>query len=266
MVADGPRAWSIASHGFEAHEGFSLPPRTLVAGVMGSGAHGTSSSKPRSIDDIDLMVLCQPPLDRYIGLTRWTHCCPPVGTLSDGVDLVSYSLHKATLLLLKGNPNIVGLLWLPAHNLVSRHSLWELWLERRHIFLSQRVLDSFAGYAVGQLQRLGKPNTRGYMGRERKALFERFGYDPKNAAHCLRLLRMGLELAHTGELRVDRSGIDAEELRAVKRGDWPLRRIEAEAEAGVKALAEARSLSALPPEPDRAAAEELLLKTTQALW
>lgn len=57
------------------------------------------------------------------------------------------------------------------------------------------------------------------MGERRKALVRRHGYDTKNAAHLIRLLRMGIEFLQSGELLVDRSGHDAGELLAIKRGE-----------------------------------------------
>jgi hypothetical protein len=127
-------------------------------------------------------------------------------------------------------------------------------------------VGSFAGYAIGQLTRLGHPNTRGYMGKDRKALFERYGYDIKNGAHCIRLLRMGLELLETGELHVDRSGIDADELKVIKTGGWTLGQVEREAEAGLARLRGAEARSTLPPHPDEAGAEALVMRTVEAFW
>jgi predicted nucleotidyltransferase len=257
--------WSKASQGFQ--QGWPLPVHTLVAGIMGSMSHGTyvAPTEPNAIDDIDVMVICQPPRRFVYGLHPWDYWCPPVGTLGE-VDLVAYSVRKFTGLLLKGNPNVVGLLWLPDDKLVFRSEMWAMWRESRHEFLSKRVYASFVGYAVGQLQRLGKPNTRGYMGRERKALFEQHGYDPKNAAHCLRLLRMGLELMETGELNVDRTGIDVDELRAVKAGKWTLGQIQREADRGLGRLEAAKDASTLPDRPNEALAEGLMMATIETLW
>lgn len=260
--------WGIASRGFTEHTGWPLPIHTLVAGIMGSGSHGTYTppTEPGSIDDIDVMVFCQPPRANVVGLHPWDYWCPRVEILPGGVDLVSYSLRKATRLLIKSNPNVLGMLWLPDDKLLFRHDLWDEWRGHRQAFLWERVYGSFAGYAHDQLMKLGRPSTRGYMGRERKALFERLGFDPKNAAHCLRLLRMGLELAETRELHVDRTGIDADELREVKAGKWSLAKIQRAAEDGFAKLAAAQATHALPPAPDMPLIEELLRATTETLW
>ena len=70
----------------------------------------------------------------------------------------------------------------------------------------------------------------GYMGEKRRKNVERFGYDVKHGAHAIRLLRMGLEFLRTGSFNVDRTGIDAEEFKDIKRGRWPLERVREESE------------------------------------
>lgn len=48
------------------------------------------------------------------------------------------------------------------------------------------------------------------MGQKRRELVRRVGYDAKNAAHLIRLLRMGIEFLTEGTLHVERA--DATEL------------------------------------------------------
>jgi hypothetical protein len=45
----------------------------------------------------------------------------------------------------------------------------------------------------------------GYMGQKRRELVRRVGYDAKNAAHLIRLLRMGIEFLTEGTLHVERA-------------------------------------------------------------
>jgi len=104
------------------------------------------------------------------------------------------------------------------------------------------------------------------MGRERKELFLKHGYDLKNAAHCLRLLRMGCELMETGELHVDRTDIDAEELKDIKSGKWTLGQVQREADRGFKRMEAAEARSVLPAEPDIATVEELVIRTYFEFW
>lgn len=62
--------------------------------------------------------------------------------------------------------------------------------------------------------------------RKRFELEKKFGYDTKHAQNLVRLTRQGIEFLETGELRVDRTGIDAEELVAIKNGAWTYEEVE----------------------------------------
>jgi len=98
----------------------------------------------------------------------------------------------------------------------------------------------------------------GYMGKKRRELVMRVGYDSKNAAHLIRLLRMGIEFLTEGTMYVERA--DGPELLSIKRGEWPLEKVKAEAERLFQLAQEAYVRSALPPEPDRDRAEKLCVK------
>jgi hypothetical protein len=98
----------------------------------------------------------------------------------------------------------------------------------------------------------------GYMGKKRRELVRRVGYDAKNAAHLIRLLRMGIEFLTEGTLHVERA--DAAELLDIKRGEWPLEKVKAEAERLFQLAQEAYVRSPLPPEPDREHAEQLCVE------
>ncbi len=65
-----------------------------------------------------------------------------------------------------------------------------------------------------------KGENVGYLGDKRKKLVLEKGYDSKNAAHCIRLLRMCKEFLATGVLLVNRP--DSSELLEIKRGLWSL--------------------------------------------
>jgi hypothetical protein len=98
----------------------------------------------------------------------------------------------------------------------------------------------------------------GYMGQKRRELVRRVGYDAKNAAHLIRLLRMGIEFLTEGTLHVERA--DATELLDIKRGSWSLEKIKAEAERLFQLAQEAYVRSPLPPEPNREVAERLCVE------
>jgi len=86
------------------------------------------------------------------------------------------------------------------------------------------------------------------MGKKRKELVEKYGYDTKNAAHLIRLLRMGIEFLNDGQLQVIRQ--DAQQLLEIKRGEWTLDKVKAEAERLFISAETAFTLSKLPNKPD----------------
>lgn len=112
-----------------------------------------------------------------------------------------------------------------------------------------------------------KGENIGYMGDKRKRLVVELGYDSKNAAHCIRLLRMCLEFLTTGNMHVYRPDAgDDQELLAIKRGQWSLEQVKKEAYDLFQAARDARDKSPLPDEPNRNRIEDLLIEMVQAHW
>ncbi len=103
-----------------------------------------------------------------------------------------------------------------------------------------------------------KGDNTGYMGDKRKRLVVDLGYDAKNAAHCIRLLRMAKEFLNTGAMQVFRT-TDREELLEIKAGKWTLAQIKEHAEQLFSEVEAARDSSPLPPEPNHQGAETLLI-------
>lgn len=286
-----------------------LPDGLILLGYRGSIAHNMYVA-PRdvdSIDDKDIMGVYVAPIEHYLGLGR----SEVKERFIQEWDAVSYEVRKFIRLLLKCNPNVLSLLWVPERHLVYQHELGRYLREQRSIFVTKAAYHSFTGYAYGQLKRMTHFNQEaqhemaalekiigdhgidlnelkatqserdrgledgrrlgevidrykglksryysgGYMGAKRRELVRRVGYDCKNGAHLIRLLRMGIEFLVEGELHVERA--DAAELFAIKRGEWPLERVKEEAERLFRLAEEAYVRSSLPPKPDEQQAERL---------
>lgn len=108
-----------------------------------------------------------------------------------------------------------------------------------------------------------KGENIGYMGDKRKQLLVEHGYDSKNSAHCIRLLRMAKEFLETGGMSVYRE-TDREELLDIKAGRWTLEHIKELAEQLFAEIKTARDASGLPEGPDREGAEALLIDILRA--
>ena len=59
----------------------------------------------------------------------------------------------------------------------------------------------------------------------RRELEEKSGYDTKHASHLVRLMRMGYEIITEGKVIVNRVGVDADELLAIKNGAWSFEKV-----------------------------------------
>lgn len=92
--------------------------------------------------------------------------------------------------------------------------------------------------------------------RDRAKLETDFGYDTKHAAHLVRLMRTGIEVLETGELRVRRP--DAAELMKIRDGRHSYDELVAETERLESHMKTAAEASNLPAEVDYAALDELL--------
>lgn len=236
-------------------DALGVPTGSTVVGsfVVGSHAHGTTipPTDPHGTDDVDLMTIVVPPPALLLGIDTWEHATGWQGHH----DVVVYSLQKLLRLLAKSNPNVLMLLHMPADCVMEASPVWDRLVEARDVFLTKEAWPAFSGYAFSQLQKMEGSAFQGYMGEKRKRLVQTFGYDTKNAAHLLRLLRMACDLFETGTLVVRRP--DAEELRAVKRGERTLDSIRSEAatlfERGVAAMRR----SSLPACVDRGAVGRL---------
>ncbi|MGH3087237.1 MAG: DNA polymerase beta superfamily protein [Rubrobacteraceae bacterium] len=285
-----------------------LPEGSIFLGYRGSHSHGTyiPPSDEAGIDDVDLMGIFVAPVEHYLGFgredsyERW----------EGHYDCVFYEWKKLIKLLLKSNPNVMGMLWLRDEHVLYADESWRYLKENRSVFASKQAYFSFAGYArsqFGKMTRIAKPEPErrrrlkeleaeikyrktvkqgdrpfgneslrqlsiqkmqeeinglkgqhGFMGAKRKALVEKHGHDVKNSAHLIRLLRMSIEFLETGELQVHRP--DADELIAIKRGEWSLERTRREAERLFVKAEEAYENSQLPEKPDRQRAEEICVR------
>lgn len=110
---------------------------------------------------------------------------------------------------------------------------------------------------AARLRHLRAKYHQAYMGEKRRGLVVRHGYDTKNAAHLIRLLRMCVEFLQTGDMNVYRTG-DAEQLKDIKRGLWPLEHVKTLAESLFHEARIARDESTLPYEPNVAAISDLV--------
>jgi len=109
---------------------------------MGSISHGTHNPDPESIDNIDVMGAAVPSPDYYFGFEKFGS--RDTMEIKEGrFDIVLYEARKFIGLLAKGNPNVIGTLFLkPEFYLLVTHE-GEMLVRERSRFLTQNlVLDT----------------------------------------------------------------------------------------------------------------------------
>lgn len=263
---------------FRDAAGFSLSDHMQYACYVGSTSHNTYVPKtnPEAFDDIDIFVVVVPPLHKVMGISLpGNDKTPEMGPWKQTEhlmvgewDLTVHSMQKYLALLLKGNPTMLSTLWVRPEDQVHCLPLFEKTLiEGRDKFTTKESFHAFAGYANDQLRKMTSAENayEGYMGAKRKALVDQFGYDVKNAAHLVRLLKMCIEFLSTGKLKVYRDE-DAEMIRSIKKGEWSLTKITELAEKLFAQSREEYEKSTLPEFPDFKFANDILLDFYRAVW
>jgi len=230
----------------------------IMLGYRGSIAHGTYV--PQHIDDVDICGICIPPKDYILGLKKFEQ----IEIKQFEYDILIYDIRKYFRLLLNNNPNVISWLWLKDQHYIKTTKYFNLIKDRRNIFLSKKCYKSFCGYAYSQLRRMTKFSYKGYMGKKRKELVEKYGYDCKNGAHLIRLLKMGIELLIEKKVNVFRE--DNQLLISIKQGEWPLEKVKDYAEFLFKQIDEAYIKTDLPDEPDYEEANKLLVSIIESFF
>jgi predicted nucleotidyltransferase len=216
--------------------------------LVTAGSHAYGLQTPES--DIDFRGVFVPAAKYLFGLHSRDHIS------REDPDVVLKSLREFTRLAQDANPNILEQLFIP--NPLYVHPLFQRFLDARHLFVSQRIRRTYVGYALGQLKKMQNGRSRD-LGAKRKLLVEQFGYDTKNAMHCIRLLKQGKIALMTGEIPVMLPESEREYLKAVKRGEI-FKTIEEVANTAMQMVNDVDNLdSKLPNNPQSEAIEKLLV-------
>lgn len=104
-------------------------------------------------------------------------------------------------------------------------------------------------------------NWKATRNEARADLEAQHGYDTKHAMHLVRLMRMCREILRDGNVVVRRP--DAEELLAIRRGEWLYDEVIETADALEAECAELYTTSSLRKEPDRVALNEIVVEMTK---
>lgn len=160
--------------------------KTLVLeGIAGSQAYGLAT--PES--DVDHLGVFVAPTREFLGVSGLTKTQETDHCVGAEKDFTHHELGKFCRLALGGNPTVIELLFMEDYTI--RTEIGDALLDLRGAFLSERVRNSYVGYAVQQKEKLIKGGDYGHGFRKR--------YE-KHTRHCFRLLFQGRELLETGHI------------------------------------------------------------------
>ncbi|MDE7243976.1 MAG: nucleotidyltransferase domain-containing protein, partial [Oscillospiraceae bacterium] len=135
-----------------------LKDRIMILTLGGSYAYGTNTEN----SDIDIRGCAMNSPSDILGLTAFEQF------IDSTTDTTVYSFNKLVRLLLNCNPNTIELLGCrPEHYFYLSDAGREM-LENRKLFLSQRAVRSFGGYATQQLRRLENALARDVLPQAKK--------------------------------------------------------------------------------------------------
>ena len=129
---------------------FDVDARTILLVRHGSHAYGLNT--PES--DEDFKGVCIKPAAAYFGFTQRFEQMEHMGSKSDGIDKVVYSIEKFVSLAADCNPNIIEVLHVDESDIVKIDSFGEELRSIKDTFLSKKAKFTFAGYANAQLKRI----------------------------------------------------------------------------------------------------------------
>ncbi len=242
-----------------------VPENVHYETVMGSQAYGVSSDT----SDCDVYGFCIPPREivfpHVAGYVEgWDKNVPAFNDFQQHhiklgdreYDLTVYSIVRYFRLCADGNPNMLDSLFTPAHCILFMTPIGERVREHRKLFLSKKCWHTFKGYAFAQMSKIRSRTDP--KSEKRRATIEAHGYDVKYAYHLVRLLNECEQILLEGDLDLLRGN---EQLKAIRRGDWPLETLLAHFDERIATLEKVYPTSnAVPYACDEEALKTLLLE------
>lgn len=123
----------------------------------GSHLYGLNTEK----SDVDYMGVFFAPDDHIYGLKHVEQVDMSVvdkldngKNSKDAIDKVMYEVKRYVQLCLEGNPNMLETLFVGDENIIRISSFGRKILDNRHLFVSEKIVPKFAGYATSQKRKL----------------------------------------------------------------------------------------------------------------
>jgi uncharacterized protein len=217
-----------------------LKDRTIYLTVSGSYSYNTQVP---GVSDVDIRGIAVAPKEYYLGyLNNFEHVD------QKEPDFTIFDIRKFIKLASICSPNLLELLYTdPEHHLIVTKAGQKL-IDNRDIFLSQLVIQTYVGYANGQLKKIKEDG---------------FNKRLKYGLHFVRLLTMCKEILRDGKVIVKRP--DAEFLLSIRQGALTYDQLIEFADKQQKELDELIKTTKLPKAPDRKAIDKLCVEIVEEM-
>lgn len=129
---------------------FDVSKRTIL--LVRHGSHAYGLNVPTS--DEDYKGVCVKSRSSYFGFTERFEQMEHMGSKSDGIDKVVYSIDKFAALAADCNPNIIEVLHVADEDVLVCDEFGEELRAQKYAFLSKKAKFTFSGYAFAQLKRI----------------------------------------------------------------------------------------------------------------
>lgn len=135
-----------------------LKDRIVFLTLGGSYAYGTNVET----SDVDVRGCALNSRSDILGLSSFEQ------VVNNATDTTVYSFNKLISLLLNCNPNVIEMLGCDPSHYFCVSDIGREMIDNRHLFLSQRAVSSFGGYANQQLRRLENAIARDALPQARR--------------------------------------------------------------------------------------------------
>lgn len=135
-----------------------LKNRVVFLTLGGSYAYGTNVES----SDVDIRGCALNSISDLLGLSTFEQF------VNEETDTTVYSFNKLIQLLMNCNPNTIELLGCKPEHYIYLSNIGQEMIDNRKLFLSQKAIHSFGGYATQQLRRLENAIARDTLPQSRK--------------------------------------------------------------------------------------------------
>jgi hypothetical protein len=218
--------------------------KTIFKAIFGSKCYGTDDEN----SDTDIRGIYLPTIRDYLKLERKNEI-----RIND--EEVYFSIDKFFKLAIENNPSVFEWMWIPNNLILEATEEFIPILENREKFLSKQLFYKFKGYAMSEFDEMSK--LTGKTGEKRKKMILEYGYDPKKAMNCIRLIEQAKELLLHKEIIFPRP--DREMFLSIKRGEKRQTEINSIFHQAITQLEYAMMVSKLPVSANKKYLEDLMI-------